>query len=791
MSHPEGRPTRYVLAALGVVAFLGISIDWWALRSTQDYQRATSDEIKTLFERNQQIRGEQKSLAAAIYRSAALDTQARLELTQIDDAVNAARSKLKVLAYLAGLNNAQTAQVAGVIAHAKSTVSPDDVGSLRGTLEELQSTLEEHKNDAAMTRAEMATLADRNRAALQEVSRLAQNPSVPETATYNAIIGPNGSNQLMDSVKTTIRFFIGQPHINAGVPFPKWTVSPAILSVPNTAPLTVTMKCIPCSKNSLQERIITYSSENGASSEATFEILPTRRLARQEDGMSQIVFDVASNGIEYDHLVMDVYVSPVQEASNPAAQVLSPSQGTPAPSINRSGVGGAPYGEPPGSRRADIVFQFFRDPDKLRVRIQPILPELVTLFGDKYLEKGELRNFETGPLSEKDIQDDANAAYVSLTSLIGPRNEAFQKLLSGHPSSSPEIPLSMDFEPEERNAILREFFKVGADFYSKLFTDASAEADLRRLMASFAEFTAHHDRLRVQVLTSNITIPWQLLCPPSDSVESKNFWGFSYELTIVPFRTDGGTPRPILEYSAPDSTVFAGYNDEEFSNHYIIEKGKEESDIVGKTLQHKVDFYDTRDAFLKALDDKRDSVQLIFAYTHATSGTMDFTPGDGGTLYHQDPDGPRLLFSEKKYARPRDIYSLKIFHKSEADHGGFFSAQPFVFLNACETTTLGFNPAGTKDTTGTTAGFPETLLRLGARGVVGTESRVWAPFAFYFGDELLHKILLGAEIPRALLDVRLMYDHDHNNPLGLLYSYYGNPDVQMKVLNSQAKEGNK
>jgi hypothetical protein len=63
-------------------------------------------------------------------------------------------------------------------------------------------------------------------------------------------------------------------------------------------------------------------------------------------------------------------------------------------------------------------------------------------------------------------------------------------------------------------------------------------------------------------------------------------------------------------------------------------------------------------------------------------------------------------------------------------------------------------------------------MRLGARGVIVTEAPVWAYFASNFGEHVVQAILQGAPASQALRETRLLFMRA-NNPLGLLYSYYG------------------
>jgi hypothetical protein len=74
------------------------------------------------------------------------------------------------------------------------------------------------------------------------------------------------------------------------------------------------------------------------------------------------------------------------------------------------------------------------------------------------------------------------------------------------------------------------------------------------------------------------------------------------------------------------------------------------------------------------------------------------------------------------------LYSLKLrafqslMNDLDEGHTTFFEANPLVFLNACETGTGGLGPFSGPS-------FPDTLLLMGARGVIATESPVWAYFA--------------------------------------------------------------
>ncbi len=84
------------------------------------------------------------------------------------------------------------------------------------TLAELRSTLDLERDNVVMARSEIGTLASHNEDQLRQTVEYVAKDSVPQIPVYNVLIGPNRPDTrkaLLDNTKTTIRFFIGQPHI--------------------------------------------------------------------------------------------------------------------------------------------------------------------------------------------------------------------------------------------------------------------------------------------------------------------------------------------------------------------------------------------------------------------------------------------------------------------------------------------------------------------------------------------------------------------------------------------------
>ncbi len=95
--------------------------------------------------------------------------------------------------------------------------------------------------------------------------------------------------------------------------------------------------------------------------------------------------------------------------------------------------------------------------------------------------------------------------------------------------------------------------------------------------------------------------------------------------------------------------------------------------------------------------------------------------------------------------------------------------RPLVFLNACRGD---FQPASTQS-------FSQLLIRNGNRGIISTSVKVpdsvAALFAGFFYDSFL--FTPGMTVAQALRAAKVKLLERYKNPLGLLYTYAGNPDL--------------
>jgi hypothetical protein len=97
---------------------------------------------------------------------------------------------------------------------------------------------------------------------------------------------------------------------------------------------------------------------------------------------------------------------------------------------------------------------------------------------------------------------------------------------------------------------------------------------------------------------------------------------------------------------------------------------------------------------------------------------------------------------------------------------------PLVFLNACASAAMSakFNTS-----------FVRWFLRHQNRGVIGTETMIPDTFAAVFAAQFYRAFLAKEPIGQALLSAKRYMVQRYNNPLGMVYTMYADPDLQVEV----------
>jgi CHAT domain len=97
-------------------------------------------------------------------------------------------------------------------------------------------------------------------------------------------------------------------------------------------------------------------------------------------------------------------------------------------------------------------------------------------------------------------------------------------------------------------------------------------------------------------------------------------------------------------------------------------------------------------------------------------------------------------------------------------------AMPIVFLNACASSKIEFTAA---------ASLPKLFLDQGNRAFIGTETNIPDVVAAQMSEYFYRGFLAGATVGEALNEAKKRLVMLHGNPLGLLYTLYGNPDLRV------------
>jgi hypothetical protein len=96
--------------------------------------------------------------------------------------------------------------------------------------------------------------------------------------------------------------------------------------------------------------------------------------------------------------------------------------------------------------------------------------------------------------------------------------------------------------------------------------------------------------------------------------------------------------------------------------------------------------------------------------------------------------------------------------------------RPLIFLNACGSTVPHL---------ASRVSFPEFFLDRKSIGVVGPLCDISDEVAAHFSSVFYEALFKGRTIGEAVYDARWHLMDRHRNPLGLLYTFYGNPDLKV------------
>ena len=592
-------------------------------------------------------------------------------------------------------------------------------------------------------------------------------PDHPKAKTvYNFEVKPKLSDKplvLKPDEPTFVRFFIGLPSPESVTP----EIEPASvlgdIAAGQPVELTVTMDCLICLTDTHQQNTIIYDPKTGTSGEVTFHVMPKVEAVKNTHGLGGLIFVIDADGIDIDVVQINVIVG------DPTTEALANYKPPAKRLFDVPGVSDVP--------KPDLVIDIAAGGGgKLPVSIRAIHKGLRQHIANRLnTSSQQMWHFRSG-VNKADLDDIVFDAYKVFRTLVEQKNAALQQEAE---RQGREITLSptaagLRFSDDDYNVMLQNLRSEGARLYERIFK--RGEKDLRKTMAAIDEFQLADDRpLRVRIRTADVYAPWQVLYPlKQGEIDPNRFWGFRYALGVLN-KSDAAQARMRFVMPRPrgDDVVFAMW------------QGRDGKDTVSQTaallLAHLSKQFSQTPVSVKSRDElieklKADSrdIKLIFAYGHGTSGTTAPPPHGAPPYFIKDMSGTRFLFRDNDYLVPRHLDDIIPDDALDFElNPVFLRSQPIVIFNACETGSGGVTPVNNN-------GFVAALTRSGARSVFVTEAPVWNNFAYYFGKQLMDYLINGEESQMALYHTRHKQLEEWKNPLGLLYSLYGNPAARME-----------
>jgi len=581
---------------------------------------------------------------------------------------------------------------------------------------------------------------------------------------YNVEVTPKKLERplvLLPGKETSVIFYIGPESaesVTKGLP----PVSMITEYKGDELELTVTLNCSLCEKDTYQQDQIAYRPKDRRSSKARFIILPSLASVHQSNGLGDLIFTVEHRGNSLDRIRVQAFVG------DPPAEGLK-AYVSPA----KVAVETSPVEE--GKNPDIIIVVGFADSDGrvpivIRPRLESLQKVFLDEFGDGHGSGPDMAwEFKSG-VSKADL----NGLVLDIYKVFRTIMEQKKNYLEEYKHFGSDVTLqkgaaTLDFSNKDCEMMLDNLRKEGQNLYWRIFLEGAA-VNLGKAM-DFIENLPPDPPLRVAIRSVNIYAPWQILYPikkgsdENGQTDPQKFWGFRYVLGIIHEKdSEQGRQRNLVQFPKPDEIAFAGWH------------GSDPRDEVAERVQMLVKYIQSktgptvepcyeRKNFIDKLEKKALDIRFVFAYGHATSGTV--LDKDKAIINGVEWAPAHFKFSENDLLTPRDFDDLG---KKEVR----LKAQPVVILDACETGTFGINAMNNN-------GFVGALTRVGAGAVIVTESPVLANFAYHFGMNLIDELFdRKVDVSQAMLNVRLKHLNDWKNPLGLVYTLYGNPAARIK-----------
>ena len=530
--------------------------------------------------------------------------------------------------------------------------------------------------------------------------------------------------------------------------------------------LNVALTCSFCPAEPYQRQVLQFDPNSKVSIEdVVFSITPDSRFIDAETGGGTLMLAIDTRGIDVNVIHVPVMVG------SPSAEMLAAWKQPNVWSLNAS--------ELPDKGKTDLIIDVVDAPGKLRVSLSPEDDALKSALADAIGQPQPWR-FEAG-VSKEALDEHVSDMYLGLRALVDQNKQQLQDVYHelGRDLRLSPAATRLRISDDDRRKMLRVFKENGALLYRYVFLNG--DRSLRRAMRALESFAPDDPsrRLVVRIRTKNVYAPWQMVfigrhnifddLNPLTRPRPEDFWGFRFALGTRQLDDTAQAPlQTVMTPPSAEQTLFARYRGSGESDEV-----RQRADLLSSALLKKLEapplMVDTRAGFLRQLYDDGPNTRLIVAYGHATSGTVVADVGSE-LVTVQDARGPRFLFSSNDQLAPKDIDLVS----PAPDEGLLLDSQPFVLFTACDTGTGGTEPM-------TNISFVGALTRAGARVVVVTESPIWNNFAYHFSNDILNGFFEGKTASETVLAARLRHLNEWNNPMGLLFTLYGNSNARVSL----------
>lgn len=562
---------------------------------------------------------------------------------------------------------------------------------------------------------------------------------------YNLLLdGPGGpSAQVQRNRATQATFFVGPPEQASQLrDAATGQLNPeARFNAAQDASLLVTFECSWCAEQGMQTRRITWRAAAFRSDDAVFSFVARPGAAPTPEEPLALHFYVTGLGESFRHLVL-----PVTLVDQPAPAV---------PQLNLA--------QAPGAAAAPAATSETPSEDVL-LRITG--PEggftLATNFSPAFLAKASAADlavlqaagqaatpYKLGFADRQVLEALANRIYVRLRALT------FGDVAD---RDAPVIAHSSPFlNADDFGKAVGSLCDLGNELYSLLFRDPDADPAVAALLRAI-ERTGAAGRFTLHVQSRGLYLPWQLLHPNcQESAPQLAFWGLRWEISSQPLeRERPGGSLAAIPVAGASPTLYGRYSDDSDTGRdarQVLAGAQTLNDVI-KRVMGDAQVARTRNAFLRNVQEQRADYRLIWTYTHA----------DGGL---HDQVGQRLIFGTNNDVLPADLDRVWRGVVSAGGEGPVMPRRPLVVLLGCETGVSPGSPFSGRSLAG-------QFLKMGASGVVVTESRVWAEATVEFGTKLAELLQAGGKVPATLRAMRADW-MQRGNPYGLVFTFYGHP----------------